>query len=229
MADAPRKIVITDPQVLRALAHPLRLRLIEELVIAVTATATELAERVGESPANCSWHLRQLAKYGYIEEAPGGTGRQRPWRIVPVSRSWGGPDADPALVRAGDAATTTLMDYEYQALRDYQARRAGESPEWRDAAGSVQSVAWLTADELREVQDKVFELHTAHFDRLTDAAVRPPGARMVRLVGWGIPVRGPEDGSTSTPVSATSTPASATSTPASATSIPVSAKEDPGA
>src|SRR2546423_11325721 len=83
---------LRDPRALRAMAHPVRLRLMEELLIRGPATATELAERVGENPANCSWHLRQLAKYGFVEEAGGGTGRQRPWQIVPKGQRWGGPD-----------------------------------------------------------------------------------------------------------------------------------------
>ncbi len=64
-----------DANMLRALAHPARIRLLEELALAGPMTATELAARVGESAANCSWHLRQLAKYGYVEEAGGGAGR----------------------------------------------------------------------------------------------------------------------------------------------------------
>lgn len=67
---------------LRALAHPVRQRLLRALAAAGTATATELAEQVGESPPNCSWHLRQLARYGFVTEAGGGPGRKRPWRLV---------------------------------------------------------------------------------------------------------------------------------------------------
>src|SRR5215467_16066223 len=97
---------VTDVKELRALAHPLRLRLLEELVVndpaTDTATATELAERVGESPANCSWHLRQLAKYGYIEEAPGGVGRERRWRAVLAVRNWENPTGDPEYTAASD-------------------------------------------------------------------------------------------------------------------------------
>ena len=58
------------------MAHPVRLRLLAELADLGQATATELAERTGESPANCSWHLRQLARYGFIEEAESGAGRR---------------------------------------------------------------------------------------------------------------------------------------------------------
>src|SRR4030088_3589210 len=76
-----RRSNTTDPRALRALAHPLRLRLLELLVLRGPMTATEAADLLGESPANCSFHLRTLAKYGYVEEAGGGRGRQRPWRL----------------------------------------------------------------------------------------------------------------------------------------------------
>src|SRR5215469_2376054 len=114
---------ITDPQALRALAHPLRLQLLEELAISGPATATELGERVGESPANCSWHLRQLARYGFVEEAGGGVGRQRPWQVVPVVRTWGRSDHDAELNFAGDAAADMILDREVAALRAWERHR----------------------------------------------------------------------------------------------------------
>jgi DNA-binding transcriptional ArsR family regulator len=180
---------ITDPRALRALAHPLRLQLIEELAIAGPLTATELAERVGESPANCSWHLRQLARFGYIEEAPGGAGRQRPWQVVVEVHNWSSATGDPELAQAGDAAAAMLMDHEYQALRAYRAWRARESPEWRRASGSTQSVAWCTAEELDTVNKAIFDLLTPYFTRVADPGSRPDGARLVRFVSWGIPAR----------------------------------------
>src|SRR3954471_16596105 len=70
---------VTDPMAMRALAHPVRLAIIEALADAGTLTATEAGERVGESPANASFHLRQLAKSGFVEEA-GAQGRRRPWK-----------------------------------------------------------------------------------------------------------------------------------------------------
>lgn len=66
---------ITDVRTLRALAHPVRIALIEALIIDGPMTATEAGERIGETPTTCSFHLRQLAKYGLVEEAGGGKGR----------------------------------------------------------------------------------------------------------------------------------------------------------
>ena len=76
----PRRL--RDPRALTAVAHPVRMGIIELLTIEGAMTATELADRLDESPANCSWHLRKLAEHDFIEEAPGGTGRQRPWQMT---------------------------------------------------------------------------------------------------------------------------------------------------
>ena len=72
---------ITDPMAMRALAHPVRMALIELLSVVDTLTATQASEVLGESPANCAFHLRTLAKYGFVEEAGGGRGRERPWKL----------------------------------------------------------------------------------------------------------------------------------------------------
>ena len=66
---------LTDSRTLRALTHPVRIALIEALLLGGAMTATEVGERMGESPTTCSFHLRQLAKYGFVEEAGGGKGR----------------------------------------------------------------------------------------------------------------------------------------------------------
>ena len=75
---------LTDSQTLRALTHPVRIALIEALLLGGAMTATEVGERIGESPTTCSFHLRQLAKYGFVEEAGGGKGRSRPWRLTSI-------------------------------------------------------------------------------------------------------------------------------------------------
>ena len=62
---------LTDSRTLRALTHPVRIALIEALLLGGAMTATEVGERISESPTTCSFHLRQLAKYGFVEEAGG--------------------------------------------------------------------------------------------------------------------------------------------------------------
>src|SRR3954451_19726694 len=94
---------VTDPMAMRALAHPVRLALNEALADAGTLTATEAGERVGESPANASFHLRQLAKYGFVEEAAGGTGRRRPWKLKHLGMSTTDLHDDPEAASAARA------------------------------------------------------------------------------------------------------------------------------
>src|ERR1700716_1235648 len=85
---------LTDARTLRALAHPVRIALIEALGLGGAMTATEVGEQIGESPTTCSFHLRQLAKYGFVEEAGGGQGRARPWRLTTVGMSFAPASGD---------------------------------------------------------------------------------------------------------------------------------------
>src|SRR4029453_885493 len=77
---------LTSPTELRALSHPTRLTILTLLDEEGPLTATEAGERIGESPANASFHLRTLAKYGYVEEAAGGRGRHGPRQSVARGR-----------------------------------------------------------------------------------------------------------------------------------------------
>ncbi|NUT35667.1 MAG: helix-turn-helix domain-containing protein [Hamadaea sp.] len=177
----------TDPQALKALAHPLRLKILEELALRGPMTATAVAERIGDSAANCSWHLRQLAKYGYVDDAEGGTGRQRPWKYVPVGNRWGSPDDSPELAAAGDAVAEIMLDREVAQLRAWNGGQRHKDPTWTEAAFILQSVAWLTPEELTEAAEAVRAVVLRHMDRFADPSLRPEGARPVRMLAWGIP------------------------------------------
>jgi DNA-binding transcriptional ArsR family regulator len=178
---------LRDPKALRAIAHPVRVRLLDELA-AGPATATELAERIGESPANCSWHLRQLAKYEFVEEAGGGTGRKRPWQIIMRGHIWGVGDEDPELAVASDALTQLLFERESGILQTWlRARRTEQERPWRDAHFLNQGASWLTAQEVTELGEAIQGLILRYVGRLTDPESRPPGARLVRFVSWGVP------------------------------------------
>jgi DNA-binding transcriptional ArsR family regulator len=177
---------LKDPRELRALAHPIRVRLMEELMLDGPLTASQLGERVGESPANCSWHLRQLAKYGFVEEAGGGAGRQRPWQVAIESYGWG-DQADPEAAAAASAFSQVQRRWESDEYEAYAARRATEPPEWDRAAFWNKSLAWLTADELESLGHELTEIMLRYADRFTDPAARPAGARAVRFLAWGVP------------------------------------------
>jgi DNA-binding transcriptional ArsR family regulator len=79
---------VTDPVALKALAHPVRLALLELLATEGALTASQAAVRIGQSPSNCSWHLRKLAEHGFVRETRGRTGRDRPWQVVREGLSW---------------------------------------------------------------------------------------------------------------------------------------------
>jgi DNA-binding transcriptional ArsR family regulator len=178
---------LTDARELRVLAHPVRMRLRQALYERGSATATELAEIIGESPANCSWHLRQLAKYGFVEETGGGTGRNRPWRPVSHTLSWGEGEETGEVAAEGDRLSAMVYDQEFAALRDWQAWRRTDPPEWQEAASFAQSITWLTAEELAELNAAFVELVLRTHDRLRDPAKRPPGARRVRVFASAVP------------------------------------------
>src|SRR3954453_23158674 len=99
---------VTDPKAMRALAHPVRIALLEALTIHAQLTATEAGELVGESPANTSFHLRQLAKYGYVEEAEGGTGRPRPSKRVALGMRFTEVHDDPEAAAAARELSRTM-------------------------------------------------------------------------------------------------------------------------
>lgn len=177
---------LNDVRALRALAHPLRIKLVEELLLDGPATATQLAERLGDTAPNCSWHLRHLARFGFVEEAGGGAGRQRPWRYVPQGNRWGSAEVEALAV---DAAIDLVAAREYQALRDWLTGSAGEDQCWRDAAFVDQSFAWVTPAELKELDEAIQAVQLRYVRRITDPSSRPAGARPVRLMAWGVPAR----------------------------------------
>jgi DNA-binding transcriptional ArsR family regulator len=177
---------IKDAQTARALAHPVRIKIIEQLIFRGAMTATELSELIDESPANTSWHLRQLARYGFIEEASGGTGRQRPWQMVVQSNTFADPGADRETAEAFQATVDVWLGREVEALRAWLRREAAE-PEWAHAAYLSLGLGYYTLDELRTIGQQIGELLAPYFYRLTDPASRPPGARPVRTVQWGVP------------------------------------------
>jgi DNA-binding transcriptional ArsR family regulator len=114
---------ITDARTMRALAHPVRIALVEELALGGAMTATEVGERIGESPTTCSFHLRQLAKYGWVEEAGGGKGRARPWRMTSIGFSMPATHDDPETSIA--ASTLLGLVVERQLASSGPGRRPG--------------------------------------------------------------------------------------------------------
>jgi hypothetical protein len=120
------------------------------------ATATRLSKSIPEAPGSLSYHLRQLAKYGYIEEAPemGTDGRERWWRAVPGGVRWSPSDVldGPGGRAAVDAAQQAMIARQLQRLHDWQAHGLDQfGPEWSDAAVATDIILYLSAEELRQL------------------------------------------------------------------------------
>jgi DNA-binding transcriptional ArsR family regulator len=180
--------VISDPRAMRALAHPVRLALLETLGREGELTATRAGELLDESPGNMSWHLQTLAKYGYVEEAGGGKGRSRPWRIASVSNRFMTTAEDPEAEVAGVALESIAADRAYSRLRQWWARRASYPHAWRDAAFTADSIGYLTAEEMSELGEQIAELFGRYRDRVLDKSLRPAEAEPVKLVAYGHPI-----------------------------------------
>ena len=179
---------LTDPRVMRALAHPTRIELRELVAREGELTATAAANMLGLSPANCSFHLRQLGKYGFLEEARSGPGRVRPWRIGSVQHSWDelGPDAEANA--AASALTSVVLERDLDRLRDWLGRQGTAAPEWRTAAFMSEALTYLTPAELEEIGERFTELIVRYVERV-DPAKRPPGSAPVQVMAVGFPLR----------------------------------------
>jgi DNA-binding transcriptional ArsR family regulator len=182
---------VSDARTLRALTHPVRIALLETLSLGGAMTATQLGELIGESPTTCSFHLRQLAKYGFVEEAGGGKGRARPWKMTSIGMNIhgiGDPEAEIAAATLGRLVTD-------RQIARYQAwvRSRGSYPrEWRDAAGTSEWILFVTPDELKQFNDEMAEVIVSRFrERLTDPSKRPPGALPVEYLQFSYPIAVP--------------------------------------
>jgi DNA-binding transcriptional ArsR family regulator len=180
---------LTDSQTLRALTHPVRIALIEALLLGGAMTATEVGERISESPTTCSFHLRQLAKYGFVEEAGGGKGRSRPWRLTATGMQFSSVHADPETEMAAVALVRMLRDRQFARYQTWLETNQNFPRVWRDAAGSSESIIYLTPAELEELSEEVLAVLLPRFrERLTDPASRPPDAVPVEILMLAYPI-----------------------------------------
>jgi predicted transcriptional regulator len=187
MAESPSSIELNDPRALRAYAHPTRLALIALLRGDGPLTATQAADALGESVAGCSFHLRQLAKYGLVEEAGGGRGREKPWRATAMFTDVPAVAVDPEVVEAADLATNAIAGWYLARIQAWLRTRSTESLDWQRAAVFGDVVLYLTANELADLGRRMDDLLSEHLDRTADATLRPEEARPVTLIRVAFP------------------------------------------
>lgn len=152
------------------LPYPGSRRLVDDL---------EAASRLGYSSGLCSFHLRQLARHGFIEEAPHSGGRARPWRL----RQEVQPDGGPSRERFGDLA----RGLEDESWQRWLSQRDAAPAEWRhDEAWSA--VAYLTPEEMRVIANTVRRALAPYKDREQRPLARPEHARPVALISRLFPL-----------------------------------------
>jgi helix-turn-helix protein len=179
---------ITDPKAMRALAHPVRMALLDLFQVSPTLTATQASEALGESPANCAFHLRTLAKYGFVEEAGGGRGRERPWRLVHESINVSSTgQRNPQARMAAEVLGSAYRDRWLDRIRQAFTARAWPG-EWDEAATASNSAPFLTPGEATEVVAELRQIIDRYRDRAYDPAGRPQGALPFAINIFGYPL-----------------------------------------
>ncbi|MDJ0347591.1 helix-turn-helix domain-containing protein [Streptomyces sp. H10-C2] len=182
-------IEITDPQAMRALAHPVRLAILDRLRQCGAATATQLSPDVGATPSVTSWHLRHLAGFGLVRDSePGQDRRERLWEAVARGFRFEVPeDPDDA---EGRRAARVLSEQMFLSYRDLPSRWAAEvepdlEPAWRRLAGLGNTRVVVSAEELSSIEDRIESILAPYVKR--DTSTRPPDSRSVRLMQYVLP------------------------------------------
>ena len=162
-ASAPReerRRALTDPRELRALAHPLRLALLDHLMSFGEQTAAGCARAVGSTTSNCSYHLRALGRAGFVERVDSADGRERPWRATATGLSYGQGEADlaPGAAEAALALDEMALARAEELTREARRRNDRLRPEWRSAEAYHDFGLRLTASELAELTGRIDDL-----------------------------------------------------------------------
>jgi DNA-binding transcriptional ArsR family regulator len=173
-----RRPDLTDPAVLDALAHPVRLDVLGYLMSAGPATASDCARAVGDTPSNCSYHLRVLAAHGLVEPDDSGTdGRTRPWRATVTGFTTDAAEAQDAA--GADAMTAASLELDHQLAREHLRTREQLPEPWRDAGVHANYGLVATPEELAALVARIDAL-VRPFIQATREAV-PDGAEHVHV------------------------------------------------
>ncbi|MFI6375837.1 helix-turn-helix domain-containing protein [Streptomyces sp. NPDC050546] len=180
-----------DARSLRGLAHPLRMQLLDALRFGGPATASQLAERLGESSGATSYHLRQLAEYGFVEDDPErGKGRERWWRAVHRGLRFDSDllnDSDPVVRGAADLYLHEVATTQTRDLSTWVGNRDSWPDEWRDVGDMSSFTLRLPPELTRELVEKMHTLVESYRDH--EAAEDTPGAEQVRFHTHAFPIR----------------------------------------
>jgi DNA-binding transcriptional ArsR family regulator len=152
---------------MRALAHPTRLALLDHLHSVDEATATECAIWVQDSPSSCSYHLRALARWGFVEEGSPRAGRERPWRATATRIEFDSNGFEASVLR------DELVARQQQRVRDALRREHELPPRWRRASQTSSAAIHLTPGELEELGERFEALLDEYRGRGDRRGARP--------------------------------------------------------
>jgi DNA-binding transcriptional ArsR family regulator len=190
MTDPQQERHVTDPADLKAVAHPLRVRMLALLRRHGPATATELAQRLDTETGSTSYHLRILAKHGFVAEAAAGPeGRRHPrerrWEAVHRTTGWSNTQL--AATDAGREAAAMMRRRQVEVLigdvERFEAEQDRLDAAWVEAAGIGDLQVRLTLAGIGELWDRFY----AHLDELRARDNDDPAAAVVSVVVAGFP------------------------------------------
>lgn len=171
-----RRLRVTDPRTLRALAHPLRLALLDRLMAFGEQTAAQCAEAVGSTASNCSYHLRALARVGLVERGASTDGRERPWRSCATGLEFGGSES---LAGAAAAVDALALARDEELTRRALGAHPSQPPQWRAAEAHNSYALRLTAGELERLVGEIDRLVRPYIGLTRGEA--PEGAEVAYL------------------------------------------------
>lgn len=186
-----RRLRISDPRALRALAHPLRLALLDRLMAFGEQTAAQCADAVGSTASNCSYHLRILARVGLVEPGESGDGRERPWRPTATGLQFGPVDDGGPLSPAVAEVVRTIDQLELardeQLTRAALARHDALPEDWRAAETRHSYGLHVTPAELRHLTEQIDALLRPYIALTRAHAPADAQAVHVRLLAFRHP------------------------------------------
>lgn len=193
MSEEPHVRQVTDPADLKAVVHPLRVRLLALLREHGPATATELARRLGTESGSTSYHLRVLARHGFVEDAPAQRRHPRERRWAAVHRMTGWSNTQLAATGAGREAVALMRRRQVEILiadvERFEAEQDRLDPAWVEAAGIGDLRVRLTPESVDDLWNSFY----AHLDELRARDADDPAAGPVSIVVAGFPRAGQPD------------------------------------
>ncbi|MFF4252388.1 ArsR/SmtB family transcription factor [Streptomyces sp. NPDC001663] len=183
---------ITDPKAMRALAHPVRLAVLERLQRYGPATATQLSPHVGATPSVTSWHLRHLSGFGLVRDAEGSADRrERRWEAVARGFRFEVPEDEDGRSAARVLAGEMFARAAELPLRWLTETEPRLEPEWIRRAWAANTRIVVTAEELAGLRAAWEELLEPYVNR--DAPEQPSGSRGVRMLLHTLPEAADDD------------------------------------